>query len=181
MKIKYQFTSETMEIKFSDDCGDIFFEHEHQEYNINHKETRHHFSLEAHSGTSTSLTSVEIENVLHSEKNREQRFSGRIKIFSQTHPVIAWVFNKVFLVILIDIIANMTCSAIGQALFPANVYEEPHFSSQVVYHIEMNKNVVVVGDVTYYYEVEIPAELAEYRYTGYVSKQRILLMESEDK
>lgn len=181
MKIKYRFISETMEIKASNDWGDIVFELEHQEYNTNHKETYHHFSLEAHSGTNTSLTSIEVEGVLLSEKSREQRFSGRIKIFSQAHPVIAWIFNKVFLAILIDIIANITCSAIGQALFPDNVYEEPHSSSQVVYHIEMNKNVVVVGDVTYYYEVKVPAELAEYRYTGYVSKWPILQMESEDK
>lgn len=178
MKIKYQFISETAEIKAIDDWGNIVFEHDHQEYNTNRKETCRHFSLKAHSGTSTLLTSVEIEDILLSEKNREQSCSGRIKIFSQAHPVIAWVFNKVFLVILIDIIANMTCSAIGEALFPDNVYEELHSYSQVVYHIEMNKNVVVVGDVTYYYEVEIPAELAEYRYTGYVSKRSILLMKS---
>lgn len=181
MKIKYRFISETTEIKASDDWGNIVFELDYQEYNINHKETCHHFSLEAHSGTSTSLTSVEIEDVLLSEKNRRRRFSGRIKIFSQAHPVMTWVFNKVFLVILIDIIVNMTCSAIGQALFPDNVYEEPHLSSQVVLHIEMNQNIIVAGDTLYYYEVEIHDESSGHRYTGYVSKRSISLIESEDK
>ena len=47
MKIKYQFISETAEIKAIDDWGNIVFEHDHQEYNTNRKETCRHFSLKA--------------------------------------------------------------------------------------------------------------------------------------
>lgn len=155
MKINYQFPTETIEIEVGDDWGNLFFELNHQKYNINHKEARHHSSLEAHNVASIMSTSVEEEDIMLSGKNREQRFAKRIKIFSQTHPVIAWVLNKVFLVILIDIIANMTYSAIGQVLFSANVYEEQNSSSQVVYHIKINKNIIVAEDISYYYEVEM--------------------------
>ena len=123
----------------------------------------------------------EVEDILLSGKNWEQRFAEQIKSFSQTHPVIAWVLEKIFFAILIGIITNIASSAIGKALSPANVYEEPNSSSQIVYHIELNQNVVVVGDVPYYYEVEIQDESSGYRYAGYVSKRSISLMESEEK
>lgn len=86
----------------------------------------------------------------------------------------------VFLPILIGIIANIAASAIGQALSLANVYEEPHSSSQVVYHIELNQN-VVVGDAPYYYKVEIQDKSSGQLHTGYVSKRPISLIESEEK
>lgn len=123
----------------------------------------------------------EVEDILLSGKNWEQRFAEQIKSFFQTHPVIAWVLEKIFFAILIGIITNIASSAIGQALSPANVYEEPNSSSQIVYHIELNQNVVVVGDVPYYYEVEIQDESSGCRYVGYVSKRSISLMESEEK
>ncbi len=123
----------------------------------------------------------EVEDILLSGKNWEQRFAEQIKSFSQTHPVIAWVLEKIFFAILIGIITNIASSAIGQALSPANVYEEPNSSSQIVYHIELNQNVVVVGDVPYYYEVEIQDEPSGCRYAGYVSKRSISLVESEEK
>ena len=127
------------------------------------------------------LVAGEVEEILHSGKNWDQRFAERIKVLSQAHPSIVWALVYVFLPILISIIANMVWSAIGQALSPANVYEEPNSSSQIVYHIELNQNIVVVGDVPYYYEVEIQDESSGCCYTGYVSKRSISLMESEEK
>ena len=88
----------------------------------------------------------EVEDILLSGKNWEQCFAEKIKNFSQTHPVIAWVLEKIFFAILIGIITNIASSAIGQASSPANVYEEPNSSSQIVYHVELYQNVVVVGD-----------------------------------
>jgi len=126
------------------------------------------------------LVAAEVESILLSGKNWEQRFAEQIKSFSQTHPVIAWVLEKIFFAILISIAANIVSSAIGQALFPAKVYEEPCPSSQVIYHIELNQNVIVVGEVPYYYEVVINDESSEGCYTGYVSKRSIRLTENED-
>lgn len=140
MKIKYRFISETMEIKASDDWGNLFFEFVHQGYNMDHNQIHHQ---------------------------------------SQTHTLIAWVLTNVFLPILIGIIVNMVWSTIGRTLSPANAYEESNSSSQIVYHIELNQN-VVVGDVPYYYEVEIQDESPGCRYTGYVSKRSICLTENDD-
>lgn len=47
MKIKYEFATETTEIEVSEEWGSILLDLDRQEYNINHKETRRHCSLEA--------------------------------------------------------------------------------------------------------------------------------------
>lgn len=122
----------------------------------------------------------EVEEILLSEKNWEQCFAERIKKFSQTHPVIAWVLEKIFFAILINVAANIVYSAVGHALSPAKVYEDPCPSSQVIYHMERNQNVIIIGEVPYYYEVMINDEPLENCYTGYVSKRSICLTESDD-
>ena len=48
MKIKYAFATETVEIEVPDEWGDILIDLDRQEYNIDHKETRRHCSLEAY-------------------------------------------------------------------------------------------------------------------------------------
>ena len=126
------------------------------------------------------IVADEVEEILLSGKNWEQRFAERIKEFSQTHPVIAWVLEKIFFAILISVAANIVYSAVGQALFPAKVYEDPSPSSQVIYHMELNQNVIIVGEVPYYYEVVINDESSENCYTGYVSKRSICLTETDD-
>ena len=126
------------------------------------------------------IVANEVEEILLSGKNWEQRFAERIKEFSQTHPVIAWVLEKIFFAILISVAANIVYSAVGQALFPAKVYEDPSPSSQVIYHMELNQNVIIVGEVPYYYEVVINDASSENCYTGYVSKRSICLTETDE-
>ena len=127
------------------------------------------------------IVTEEVEEILLSGKNWEQRFAERIKEFSQTHPVIAWVLEKIFFAILISVAANIVYSAVGQALSSAKVYEDPSPSSQVIYHMELNQNVIIVGKVPYYYEVVINDEASENCYTGYVSKRSISLIQSEEE
>lgn len=126
------------------------------------------------------IVADEVEEILLSGRNWEQRFAERIKEFSQTHPVIAWVLEKIFFAILISVAANIVYSAVGQALSPAKVYETPSPSSQVIYHMERNQNAIIVGEVPYYYEVVINDNSPENCYTGYVSKRSICLTDIED-
>lgn len=126
------------------------------------------------------IVADEVEEILLSGKNWEQCFAERIKKFSLTHPVIAWVLEKIFFAILINVAANIVYSAVGHALSPAKMYEDPCPSSQVIYHMERNQNVIIIGEVPYYYEVMINDEPLENCYTGYVSKRSICLTESDD-
>ncbi len=47
MKIKYEFATETVEVEVSEKDANIIVELDRQEYNINHKETRRHCSMDA--------------------------------------------------------------------------------------------------------------------------------------
>ena len=47
MKIKYEFATETVEVEVSEKDANIIVDLDRQEYNINHKETRRHCSLDA--------------------------------------------------------------------------------------------------------------------------------------
>ena len=47
MKIKYEFATETVEIEVDNDWKNILVDLDRQEYNIHHKETRRHCSLDA--------------------------------------------------------------------------------------------------------------------------------------
>lgn len=46
MKIKYEFDKETVEIEVAEDWGDVVVELNRLEYNVDHKETRRHASLD---------------------------------------------------------------------------------------------------------------------------------------
>lgn len=47
MKIKYEFATETVEVEVSEEPGTAIVDLDRREYNINHKETRRHCSLDA--------------------------------------------------------------------------------------------------------------------------------------
>jgi RNA polymerase sigma factor (sigma-70 family) len=47
MKIKYAFATETIEVEISEKDANIIVDLDRQEYNVNHKETRRHCSLDA--------------------------------------------------------------------------------------------------------------------------------------
>ncbi len=57
MKIKYEFATETVEVEVTDDWGSILVDLDRQEYNINHKETRRHCSLDAYNLDNTLFPS----------------------------------------------------------------------------------------------------------------------------
>lgn len=119
------------------------------------------------------IAAAEVESILAADQNWEQRFMASIAAFQETHPVVAWILEKVFLAILIGVITNMASTALGQAANQAKLYEEPLSSAQVVYHIEVNQAVVIIGEVPYYYEAEVKDPASGRVVSGYVSKRSI--------
>ena len=59
MKIKYEFATETVEIEVTEEWANILIDLDRQEYNIDHKETRRHCSLDALNLDETLLPSSE--------------------------------------------------------------------------------------------------------------------------
>ena len=93
------------------------------------------FSLEEQ-----EIVAAEVESILTSEKNWDQRFMESIRKLKIDHPTIAAFLMWMFLPILTTVIGNLISTAIGQTLVPARVYEEPKASSQVVYNLELNQS-----------------------------------------
>lgn len=121
----------------------------------------------------------EVKAILASGGNWEQRFMDSIRSFSKTHPVVAWILEKVFLVILLEVIINLSSSGIGQLVRPARLYEEPSALSPVIYQIEPEQSVIVVGDVPYYYAAQIKDPQTGEIVSGYVSKRSVRLYEGD--
>lgn len=59
MKIEYKFVTGTVEVEVPDDWGTILVDLNRQEYNIDHKETRRHCSLDAYNLDDALLPSDE--------------------------------------------------------------------------------------------------------------------------
>ena len=70
MKIKYEFAAETVEVEVSEKDANIIVELDRQEYNINHKETRRHCSLDAFNLDDTLFPSD--ENVEAETETKDQ-------------------------------------------------------------------------------------------------------------
>lgn len=73
MKIKYTFATETIEVEISEKDANIIVDLDRQEYNVNHKETRRHCSLDAFNLDDTLFPSddnVEAEVAAKDEKRR---------------------------------------------------------------------------------------------------------------
>ena len=73
MKIKYEFSNETVEIEVEDRWADVMLELDRQEYNANHRETRRHCSLDALNLDDSFLpsgTDVEGDYILQAEAER---------------------------------------------------------------------------------------------------------------
>lgn len=73
MKIKYAFATETIEVEISEKDGNIIVDLDRQEYNVNHKETRRHCSLDAFNLDDALFPSddnVEAEVAAKDEKRR---------------------------------------------------------------------------------------------------------------
>lgn len=93
MKIKYEFANETVEIEVTDDWGDILIDLDRQEYNIDHKETRRHCSLEAYNQDDALLPSDEDVFMDFIRKEDSRRLQSAIsKLESRQKQLIQQVF-----------------------------------------------------------------------------------------
>ena len=77
MKIKYEFANETIEIEVEEEWADIVIDLDRQEYNVNHKETRRHCSLEAYNLDDALLPSDEdVERDVIADEDKKQLYKA---------------------------------------------------------------------------------------------------------
>lgn len=93
MKTKYEFATETVEIEVTDDWGSILVDLDRQEYNINHKETRRHCSLDAYNLDNTLLPSdVDVLRDILEAEDKERLYSAIAKLEQRQQKLIRQVF-----------------------------------------------------------------------------------------
>ncbi len=78
MKINYKFANETVEIEVGEDWGNILIDLDRQEYNVNHKETRRHTTLdnENEDGEWLAVEDAEIVAFFAGESDEERLHSA---------------------------------------------------------------------------------------------------------
>ena len=86
MKIKYEFATETVEVEVSEELGTVIVDLDRREYNINHKETRRHCSLDAFNLDDTLFPSD--ENV-EAETETKDQYRRLYDAMAQKHPLSA--------------------------------------------------------------------------------------------
>ena len=94
MKIKYEFANETVEIEVSEDWGNILIDLDREEYNVNHKETRRHCSLDAFNLDDTLFPSDDDVETEVATKDEYRRLYAAI---AQLSPRQQYLIQQVFI------------------------------------------------------------------------------------
>ena len=94
MKIKYEFATETVEVEVSEKDANIIVDLDRQEYNINHKETRRHCSLDAFNLDDTLFPSDDDVETEVATKDEYRRLYAAI---AQLSPRQQYLIQQVFI------------------------------------------------------------------------------------
>ena len=93
MKIKYEFATETVEVEVSEKDANIIVELDRQEYNINHKETRRHCSLDAFNLDDALFPS---DDNVEAEVTTKDEYRRLHKAIAQHSPRQQYLIQQVF-------------------------------------------------------------------------------------
>lgn len=120
MKIEYKFADKAVSIEVDEHWGEVILELDRQEYNVNHKETRRHTSLDGCLYEGKDL-SYEDENLsmLFEENQEKKLYSAISKLKPKQQELIKAVFFQN--ISLTDYAKNegVTVSAVSQRLSTA--------------------------------------------------------------
>jgi hypothetical protein len=125
----------------------------------------------------------DINQVMETPAQAVSRWQANYVKWKERNPFWADIYMLLLIPILANLIfaiLNSSCSAlIAYANKDTRVYDEPSATSNVVYNINIEQNVTVIGDEKYYYEVEIPDPVTGETVIGYVYKGNLTVTEAE--
>ena len=93
MKIRYEFATETVEVEVSEKDANIIVDLDRQEYNINHKETRRHCSLDAFNLDDALFPS---DDNVEAEVTTKDEYRRLHKAIAQLSPRQQYLIQQVF-------------------------------------------------------------------------------------
>lgn len=116
------------------------------------------------------------------EQAKEISHSNYVK-WKERRPLLADLYMQVFLPFIASILFWLFASGIeaatASAIKNARVYDEPSSSANVVCNITVNQNISIIGEVPYYYVVELPASDTGEETVGYVYKGNLTIEEPQ--
>ncbi len=118
----------------------------------------------------------EITEVFADQQNWQQKLMTMCLKYQETNPILAWAFRY----ILVGILVGVAASYIMQMASNSKVRELPTSTSNVIYQVTEESNIIVIGDVPYYYEVEFENPETGEAVRGYVSKRSISALEKQE-
>ena len=93
MKIKYEFANETIEIDVTEEWANVIIDLDRQEYNVNHKETRRHCSLEAYNLDDALLPSdVDVAGDVETADEIERLYTAIARLQPQQRELVKRVY-----------------------------------------------------------------------------------------
>lgn len=90
------------------------------------------------------------------------------------HPGFAALFLEILFPFLLMLIPLGVTLLQARPARNANVYEEPKSTSNVVYNVTVENNLIVVGDVPYFYEIILTDPVTGNEITGYIYKGNVV-------
>ena len=122
----------------------------------------------------------EVSDAIHQE-NWEQRLMALFLTYQTQHPVFAWLIKGFLVSILSGIISTLICNRfIGSVDKTTYLREDPASSAPVVVVIDKPQDIIILGDVPYYYYVEFHDSSSTEPIHGYISKRSLKNVHPED-
>ena len=119
--------------------------------------------------------SQDLAEAINDRKNWQQRFMAVIDVWRKKNPVIACILGAIILELIIQIFFT-TFSFTVQVVASAIVRAEPNTSSLKIARVQEAQNVLGIGEVPYYYQIEFDDPDTQEHLRGYISKRSVKLV-----
>ena len=124
---------------------------------------------------------AEISEAINQHENWEQRLMALFQTYQSQHPVFALIIKHLLDCILTLIITTLLSNrSIGSVDKTAYLREDPSSSAPVVVVIDKPQDIIILGDVPYYYYVEFQDSSSTEPIHGYISKRSLKNVHPED-
>lgn len=116
---------------------------------------------------------ADIQNALSDKPNWHQRIKAMIDAWSKRNPRASKFIWFLLTSMLWTYLLQPTFDCVRQAIKAAVIREEPSTASEKIGLVEREQCVVVIGEVAYYFYVEVESKAFDEPIRGYISKRSV--------
>ncbi len=134
------------------------------------------YSIDSVTNDEVMEVSNDLKLIVSDRLNWQQKIANTLTKWKEKNPVIAFLLNNIIIVIIVGLITSYFYSAVTSK--KSSVKVEPQYGSPIVCKIEINKDVTVISDVPYYYEIKFIDQSDGQTKTGWISKRSVKIIEN---